>query len=156
MPRRIRTARRLGLTYGDGHRLHLTTGFDFFQDGFGEGANFRRDDAARAWEYLREELLVEWITDHPCTRPWAWWEFEDHPPRRVVKPKPEDFPQERDRPRPWGKAVPWWDEMRRAKWYESQAAYLRRHDLLTRAEADYLEAHPELLKPVTGYDRFCL
>jgi hypothetical protein len=153
MPRRIRTARRPGLTYGEGHRLHLLTGHDFFSDGFGEGAFFRRDDAARAWAYLRQELLVEWIADHPCTRPWAWWEFEDHPPRRVVKPKPSDIMPEPTRPWPWGKPLPWWDEYRQAKWYESQPTYLHRHDLLTRAEAAYLEAHPELLNPVSALQK---
>ena len=153
MPRKIRNVRRIGLTYGDGHRHHLLTGCDFFDDGFGNGCNFRRDDAARAWTFLRVELLLEHIADHPCTRPWAWWEFEDHPPRRVVKPKPTDFPPEPARPYPWGKPLPWWDEFCRAKWYESQAAYLRRNSLLTRAETEYLEAHPELLNPVNALDK---
>jgi hypothetical protein len=153
MPRRTVTPRRSGPTYGDGHRQHLLAGCDFFGDGFGQGCFFRRDDAERAWKRLREELLAEHIGERPCSRPWAWWEFEGHPPRRVVRPRPEDIlPPPPARPYPWGKAAPWWDEARQAKWYEPQAGYLRRHGLLTRAEAEYLDRHPELLRPVTGYD----
>jgi hypothetical protein len=57
------------------------------------------------------------------------------------------------RPCSWGKPIPWWDEYARAKWFESQASYLRRHGLLTKAEAEYLEAHPELRKPVHALDK---
>jgi len=28
-----------------------------------------------AWEDLSEELLAEWIKEHPGSRPYGWWEF---------------------------------------------------------------------------------
>ena len=31
--------------------------------------------------------------------------------------------------------------------FESEAAYLQRHDLLTESEKEYLKSHPELLEP---------
>lgn len=27
-------------------------------------------------EYYRSEILPQWIKDHPCSRPWAWWRFD--------------------------------------------------------------------------------
>lgn len=127
--RRTRTSRRPAIDYTPDHRLQLTTGFDFFGSGFGEGPDFREADARQAWAYLREDLLLEHIGLWPCTRPWAWWQFEDHPPRRVVR-----------RPQAEG------------KWYESQANYLRRHGFITRAESEYLEANPSRLEPVAAID----
>jgi hypothetical protein len=34
-----------------------------------------------AWAEVRDELLPRWIREHPCTRPWAWWEQEAPEPR---------------------------------------------------------------------------
>lgn len=151
MPRRSRIG-RAAVTYGDGHRWHLLTGHDYLGDAFGEGQRFRRADAARAWAELRRELLLEHIADHPCTRPWAWWEFEDHPRRRTVRMRPEDYPREPARPWPWDRPCSWWQAMLDGKWYEAEAVYLARHGLLTKREAEYLAAHPELRRPVSALD----
>jgi hypothetical protein len=51
---------------------------DFFGGGFGNGEHFREDEAIEAWEVLRAEVMLEHIDERPCTRPWAWWSFEDH------------------------------------------------------------------------------
>lgn len=42
-------------------------------------------DMRQSWESAKESLLRHWVTSHPGTRPWAWWEFdapEKH--RRIV------------------------------------------------------------------------
>lgn len=162
MPRKQRT--RLGRPlYSLDHRDHLRNGHDFFGGGFGAGENFREDDAAEAWEVLRAEILREHISEEPCTRPWAWWMFEPHEARLCVSPPPRglesvddpDEPDEEERNessrRRYGIASPYWDHEGAELLFESQAHFLRRYGLLTKAERAYLERHPELLEPVTGY-----
>jgi hypothetical protein len=39
-------------------------------------------------------MLVAHVRDRPCTRPWAWWRFEELPPRATVRPKARDIPPE--------------------------------------------------------------
>lgn len=34
------------------------------------------------WEDVRDELLPQWIREHPGTRPFAWWRDEAPEPRR--------------------------------------------------------------------------
>jgi hypothetical protein len=163
MPRKVRT-RRSRTAYNADHKEHLLSGLDFFAGGFGNGSNFREDAAAEAWDHLREELLAVHLLKSPCTRPWAWWLFEDHEPRLCVSPPPrgledEDDPDEPDDEegdadgrRHFGVRSPYWDRDRNELLFESQAHYLRRHGLLTRAERVHLGRHPELLEPVAGWD----
>lgn len=42
----------------------------------------------RCWEELRDELLERWIAARPGTRPWAWWQFDAHEPRRLLPGSP--------------------------------------------------------------------
>lgn len=35
----------------------------------------------KAWRELRDELLPQWIKDHPGSRPWAWWKIDAPGPR---------------------------------------------------------------------------
>ena len=155
MPRKLRT-RRSRAHYSEDHKDHLRSGHDFLDSGFGTGANFREDDAAEAWEVLREELLRAHLTDHPCTRPWAWWRFEDHEPRLcvdAVRGEPEaDDDGEEEASDYFGVRSPYWGTNRSELHFESQAHYLRRYGLLTKAERAHLERHPELLEPVNGWD----
>jgi hypothetical protein len=155
MPRKLRTRRSRAL-YTTDHKDQLRTGHDFFDCGFGNGANFREDEAAEAWEVLREEILREHITEAPCTRPWAWWAFEPREPRLcidAVRDEPEaDEDAEEDASLFFGVRSPYWGTNREELRFESQAHYLRRYGLLTKAERAHLERHPELLEPVTGWD----
>lgn len=159
MPRKVRT-RRSRLAYSDDHRDHLLSGLDFFGGGFGNGADFREDDALAAWEALREELLATHLLGAPCTRPWAWWRFEDHEARLCVSPPPrgledsDDIDEEPDDDAydRFGVRSPYWGRDRGALLFESQAHYLRRYGLLTKGEKRYLADHPELLEPVPGWD----
>jgi hypothetical protein len=164
MPRRTRTRHGRPL-YSDDHKNHLLCGHDFFGGGFGTGANFREDDAAEAWEVLREELLWEHISEKPCTRPWAWWHFEDREPRLCIESvrepeaddadegeeEEEEEEEEEDNMHRYGCRSPWYGREGDDLHFESQAHYLRRYRLLTKAERDYLERHPERLEPVLGH-----
>lgn len=163
MPRKTRT-RRTRAHYGDGHREHLRYGHDFFDEGFGNLPYFREDDAAEAWDVLREELLREHIAERPCTRPWAWWLFEPHEPRLCVSAPPRGTEDEEDPTEPdddhgneegcrnFGIRSPYWGRDREELLFESQAHFLRRYGLLTKGEKAHLARHPELLEPVTGMD----
>lgn len=157
MIRKQRTRRTRAL-YSADHTDHLRTGCDFFGGGFGNGANFREDDAAAAWEVLREEVLREHIALSPCTRPWAWWRFEEHEARLCVSPAPrgpekadEDEDDDPDGCGHYGVRSPFWGRAREELLFESQAHFLRRYGLLTKAELAYLAWHPELLEPVNGW-----
>jgi hypothetical protein len=99
------------------------------------------------WEDVRGELLPAWIKEHPCTRPFSWWEEEaPEARRRAGASEPEQCLYLKF-------GVPasstWWaginpdDPLA----YESQAAYLQRHNLLTTAEKKWLAQHPEALEP---------
>lgn len=158
MPRRQRTIRSRP-TYSEDHRDHLLSGCDFFGGGFGDGANFREDDAIAAWEILRGELLVKHIAETPCTRPWAWWRFEEHEPRLCVSSPPRGLEDDDTHPNEpeddafnnFGVRSPYWDMDRGELLFESQAHYLKRYGLLTKGETRYLAQHPELLEPVKGW-----
>ena len=155
----MRHRRRSRALYSPDHADHLRTGSDFFGNGFGTGANFREDDAAAAWEELREEILREHILRSPCTRPWAWWRFEEHEARLCVSPAPrgpekagEEEDDDSDGCDHYGVRSPFWGRAREELLFESQAHFLRRYGLLTKAELAYLARHPELLEPVNGRD----
>jgi hypothetical protein len=155
MPRKART-RRSRARYSEDHKEQLRTGDDFFECAFGNGEHFREDDAAEAWEALREEILLDHLMRHPCTRPWAWWAFEPREPRLcvdAVRDEPEaDDDAEEDASLHFGTRSPYWGKRRGELHFESQAHYLRRYGLLTKAERAYLAGHPELLEPVIGRD----
>jgi hypothetical protein len=158
MIRRL-SARRTRALYSADHADHLRTGSDFFGNAFGNGAHFRADDAAEAWESLREEILAAHIAEQPCTRPWAWWRFEEHDARLCVSPAPrgpekadEDEDDDPDGCGHYGVRSPFWGRAREELLFESQAHFLRRYGLLTKAERAYLDRHPELLEPVNGWD----
>lgn len=35
-----------------------------------------KETVLSAWKDLREDLLPDWIRDHPGTRPWGWWKHD--------------------------------------------------------------------------------
>ena len=82
-----------------------------------------------AWQAARKDIMPAWVRQHPCSRHYAWWRY--------------DAPQKRE------KFV-----MKGQLFFESQAAYLKRHDLLSDGEARHLAKHKELLEPVLHFRRF--
>jgi hypothetical protein len=114
--------------------------------------NYRRgltvwDPPLPAWADVEAELLPGWIREHPASRPWAWWKDAAPEPRRRVggsgrrgRNASLEFGVPTDT---WFKDV----DPDNPPIYESQAAYLRRLDLLTPAEKKWLAGHPEALEP---------
>ena len=141
-----KTRRRKGTGYSDQHRKILLEGRAFFTD---KAKDFYTDAAIigrpaynmpvvqAAWDELRGELLPKYIQDHPGRRPWAWWKFDAPAPRRrcLTGNDPYDDPN-----------LPKWAALNfgicqvfsspdPVDW-ETEAAYLDRHNLLTQIEAN--------------------
>jgi hypothetical protein len=109
------------------------------------------------WDKYKADILEKWIADHPCTRPERWWEFDTTENRLRLggigkhneyapcfkNGIPESWYPVKDISPPWSKSI-----THDRPCFESQAAYLQRHGLLTTAEKQYLKKHPELLEPV--------
>jgi hypothetical protein len=117
------------------------------------------------WREYRDEFLPEFISRNPGRRPLAWWQWDaprqpDHgsgcsfegtlpEPRKRIGGKGElhegyvpayqfGFPQHWD-----SKTLDPDDPLI----FESQTAYLIRHELLSAQEKKYLASHPELMEP---------
>lgn len=63
----------------------LLTGLSYgFTGYFGDASDPQIEARMREdWETHREELVADWITSNPGSRPWAWWEFDAPEGRRV-------------------------------------------------------------------------
>lgn len=152
MPIKRRVARQRREGYSRGHREHLKSGhsFEILGPTFGRGDKFDREAARAAWDVLRAELMVEFVAEKPCRRPAAWWWFEAPELRRRLDGglHPCEDP-ERNIPSYFGTPRRYEVEDDFRAVYESEAAYLLRLGQLVPAERAYLEAHPELLEPVS-------
>ena len=118
------------------------------------------EELQRSWELVREELLEGWAEEYPGTRPQHWWRFDA--PRQPLGNFPDcgydgQLPEMRQFIS--GAGVPAWvvsaympayrcglpnswagyDESDPPT-FESQAAFLRRHKLLSAAETRALKA----------------
>jgi hypothetical protein len=109
-----------------------------------------RPSARKLWQEHGEAVLAEWIRAHPGERPQAWWRCAAPEPRLRLGGVGEPAPTREM----WcGIASYWWRLVRGDPRYrrelsfdtadpplfESQAAYLRRHDLLRPGEARRLK-----------------
>jgi hypothetical protein len=105
-----------------------------------------KQDPLVPWADVEASLLPEFLKLHPCTRPWSWWRDAAPEPRRRIGGSGR---RERNASLEFG--VPhdiWWKDVDpdNPPVYESQAAYLQRHGLLTEAEIKWLADHPEALE----------
>jgi len=100
--------------------------------------DFDAEEERRTWDSVKDQVLAEWIQQHPGTRPGAWWKFEAPGPRQRVPNKPIN----------WGVLVPDYcfgvAVIGEPAVYESQAAFLRRHGLLDASETQ-CDFRPELI-----------
>ena len=106
-----------------------------------------RETPLSKWEDVEASLLPEFVKLHPCTRPWSWWRAEGREPRKRVggsgrrgRNASLEFGVPTDT---WFKDV----DPDNPPTYESQAAYLQRHRLLTEIEKRWLAEHFEALEP---------
>ena len=134
MPRRSKLRRRSS-GWTDSQRRILETGADYFDE-------LPEADREQAWRDLKNELMPQWLTERPGTRPWAWWMF-DMPAgtrrQRIDGRHPHDD-LHYDLPKDLHFGCPQFlREGCRGGIYESQEAYLRRLSLLTAAELRVFE-----------------
>jgi hypothetical protein len=111
------------------------------------------------WEEHRDELLAEWGAAHPATRPWAWWRYEALEPRQCVSGAELLLPKRAPTDWDWcwkeDFGIPGFVQCRPDGFdglpeVESEAAYLDRHRLLSRAERSQLDEEdfePEAVNP---------
>lgn len=112
-----------------------------------------RGRGASLWEEAREKVLKWWIEARPGTRPSAWWR-SDAPrmPKQWLGAPEWLLQQVANAPEPrawingkrysavWAGGVPHfrhgalWGEDYAAELFESQASYLKRHELLAKGE----------------------
>jgi hypothetical protein len=103
--------------------------------------------AKPVWHDHGDQILADWILEHPGTRPWAWWTFDAAEPRHVVTGSELLLPK--DAPTDWE----WcWRQRFGVQAFqhfrpreapsplvESEPGYLRRLALLTAEERAGLE-----------------
>ena len=117
----------------------------------------------KIWQDQREKAMESWVREYPCTRCWAFWQYDAKEPRARIGGKGQT---------PWdaglaiapsysfGLPTTWISEfeMRHFKnlkgvaidfndLYESETSYLLRHHLLSPQEKRFLASHPELTEP---------
>jgi hypothetical protein len=91
------------------------------------------------WVEWGVEITAQWIAAHPGTRPFAWGVYEASGPRHVLTGA-ERLPDREPNPIQWrlARGVPYGaHELREGDapvMIESEAAYLKRHDLLSDVE----------------------
>ena len=142
MPRRTKLRRRSS-GWSDLHRAILRTGLDHFDE-------FPEADRLQAWSEMRKEILQQWITDRPGTRPAAWWQF-DCPPNqfrtRVDGRRHQfldpSFDLSRElifgRPRYFRECdIPDGGVLDIAKSFESESSFLKRLNVCSAAELKFL------------------
>jgi hypothetical protein len=122
------------------------------------------DRIKAAWEKIGDSVTKDFIKQHPCRRPWAWWRFDAPQPRQRIGGTGKSTHESMNfapgfsfgLPTSWTKLID--VELKLAKkndlidpddppTFESQASYLQRHNLLAPEEIKWLDKHPEALAP---------
>jgi hypothetical protein len=166
---RTRRTRHLKPTISDAVLRYLTTGENEEKD-FDVFLLTCENDCSELqglWQIAKDGIMADWLKKSPCTRPWAWWEFDAprHDTGTGAYFEPLPIPRQRlggkgqTSSQKWPAVVPRYDRAIPSSWadidpedpptFESEAAYLQRHGLLSEAETHYLEKHPELMEPET-------
>lgn len=120
-------------------RRHLLRGSTFFHGGFTDPDDFRV-----AWDLHRDELLPQFIAEHPGRRPFGWW-FCDHGRERPIadpKATPADIARHRQHERPEHFKFLHTEICRGNPliyFQQTEQDYLREHGLLSKAEMKSLD-----------------
>jgi hypothetical protein len=126
----------------------------------------------RAWKKFRARTLEKWIAESPGTRPSAWWEYDaPRQPRGSFPGCYYDGKLAEPRQQLSGAGVPAFQVLNlvpayafglQKDWadyneadpptFEAQAAYLKRHGLMTASEARGADYRPEVLSGARLWD----
>ena len=177
MPYKKQTAKKSKSTISENVRNFLLSGKSSPNDGEVFAITGSEKRLGAAWESVKTELIRDWISEKPCSRPWLWWDFDA--PRETLKCYISRNVKEAQRRRLGGTGTadfeilayePQFSFGIPASWiskreediynlrgvaidpenppcYESEATFLDRHGLLTESEKRYLAKHPEVLEP---------
>lgn len=120
--KRRRPSRRQHSIITSVHETQFRTGFDYINaayGGFGTPRPLDIDAMREDWESIGDEILSDYITEHPGSRPWAFWQF-DHPNEKLCRECGVEIEADGCE---CGKCLP-----------ESDYSFLERRELLTAAE----------------------
>jgi Rad3-related DNA helicase len=133
MPRVTRVSKRFQ-GWNETTVFILRTGLDFFDE-------LPESHRQQAWKELQKEIMEQWLTEHPGTRPWAWWRF-DLPAgtrrQRINGLHPHDDPSYSLEKKLWYGLPQYQRPCDLMGLYESEASFLKRLSLLTTAELKVL------------------
>jgi len=75
MPRKPRKIIKINqATIPDNVRLYFETGK--IVDGETYMLTCSKGKTQAEWESHKAEILADWLREHPCSRPWAWWKYD--------------------------------------------------------------------------------
>ncbi len=151
MTRRVRQLRTVS-AWTDEHAEVLLSGFDYAlaftlgqpievptrsREGWDENPQIERR-LREAVADMGDELLDQWIAEHPGTRPWFWWRFIAPEPRRCLSgPHRYHSPEYADVPHRYHFGVPAiavGPKFGIGETFETEREYLTRLNLLTAEE----------------------
>ena len=130
-------------------------------------ADRKHDSKKELYKSIHEGFLGDWIEKYPCARPWAWYEYDaprwDDPWKDCFYHGTFAEPRQHISggklceynyvPKFYKGIFKYWhyteDDL---PIFESEAAYLKRLNLLTEEEEKHLSKHPELLEPISIVD----
>ncbi len=139
----------------------LRAGACFFRDTWGNGTDEERQANRRgAWKRFRAAILAKWMADNPGTRPAAWWQYDAPEPwrRRIGGGlASNEDPSAPDWIRNAGPSfgLPKYasNDPSNGPIFETEHAYLKRHNLLTADEAKALAAQDPICILTRAYAR---
>lgn len=149
MPRKrrlIRHRRESQEVLSSGMKYFLATGHDFrlaLETGTSNTPpELLERAAAEAWRRHRRDIMDEWISEHPLTRPWAWWAYDAPERRRCLSgTHPHDNPERERIIRECEREHPGYREQVSRLSYGMPNALMLRSDFdaIYETTADYLE-----------------
>jgi hypothetical protein len=132
---------------GESHKRFLLRGFEPLRLSiarfYTRAGVLDLDTTREAWEALRAELLPAYVAEHPGRRPAAWWQFDSPEPMRQQlggynyrgDTQADAIPRRSRCGVPTTSGPREWSD---PPVYETQAAFLARHNLLTAGERSAL------------------
>lgn len=99
----------------------------------------------KIWKSHRDKVLADFIRKYPGHRPWVWWEFNALESRKQISGKGVVSWERYPAIKPlysYGAPGSWYEiDESDPPFYESEATFLKRHDILTLSEKKKLKSH---------------